>query len=190
MATIKVSAGLNAEVFTLPDAQVVIVGKHKLLKQLTFDSELARKLKGVDEKLFQLAVSQLQPSSSVSLYLDLAKIISVSDETSRCNAPSNSNEIFKELKSLRLSNNVKALVIVIFAEFEHVLPSVIAAARAFPAFSRKTSGKQLEDVQVEVVVTTEGKVYLHFTKVYIRMVTYKSNRVSWPETAISCLLGF
>ncbi|CAD5229480.1 unnamed protein product [Bursaphelenchus okinawaensis] len=157
MATVKVSAGLNPAALTLPDAQIVIVGKHKLLKQLSFDDGLQKKLNGVDDKLFQAAINQIQPGSSVSLYLDLAKVVSVSDEFSRCNSPSNSNEIFKELKSLKIAKSAKALVVVIYSEFENVLASVIAVARAFPAYSKKTQLKQFEDIQVEVVVTSEGK---------------------------------
>jgi probable aminopeptidase NPEPL1 len=141
----------------LPDAQVVLIGRHKLLKALKLEKELAEKLSGVDEKLFGAAIGQLQPSSSVALYLNLAKIISVADSVSRCNSPSNSIGIFKELKGLPIANGVKVLNIVLFSEYEHVFASVAAISRCFPLYNRKTSSKPtLEDVQVEVVVT-DGK---------------------------------
>lgn len=72
MAQLAVSVGPNVNV-GLPDSQVVIVGRHKHLKELKLEKELAQKLNGVDAKLFEAAIGQLQPSSSVPIYLNLAK---------------------------------------------------------------------------------------------------------------------
>ncbi|KAH7719876.1 aminopeptidase in chromosome III [Aphelenchoides avenae] len=156
MAQIAVSAGPNVNV-GLPDAQVVIVGRHKHLKELKLEKELAQKLTGLDAKHFEAAIGQLQPASSVPLYLNLAKIISVPDTVSRSNTPSNSIAIFKELKTLTIANGVKALNVVLYADYDHVMSSVAAIARAFPTYTRKTAQKpQLEVVQLEVMIT-DGK---------------------------------
>lgn len=106
MANIKVSAGLNRKL-TLPDAQVVFIGRHKLIKSLTFDESVGEKLQGVDAKLFEAAINYVKPDSSISIYLDLAKVIAIADSTSRTNAPSNSYSIFKELKGLKVAPTVK-----------------------------------------------------------------------------------
>lgn len=73
MATFRVYAGLQ-KAFKLPEVQVVLFGRHKCLKSLAFDGVLAEKLGSIDEKHFGAALKQLQPESSVPIYLDLAKV--------------------------------------------------------------------------------------------------------------------
>lgn len=52
---------------------------------------------------------------------------------------------------------------VLYADYEHVMSSVSAIARAFPTYTRKTSQKpQLELVQLEIVVT-DGKVRVNIS---------------------------
>jgi len=155
MSTLRIASGLNKSL-SLPDNQVVLIGRHKHIKSLTFENQLAEKLNGVDEKIFNAAIKQLQPDSSVPFYLDLAKLISVKDDVSRHNAPSNSVQIFKELSGLKLVSGVKNLSIVIYADYEHVFASVAAVARSFPVFNRKVKKEELESIQVELVVT-DGK---------------------------------
>jgi probable aminopeptidase NPEPL1 len=153
---VRIHPGISKGSFKLPDAQVVLVGRHKLLKSLVFDELLSEKLSSVDDKLFNAAIKQLQPEGSVPIYLNLAQVISVKDDVSRGNTPSNSIKIFKELKSLKIANGVKQLSVIIYAEYDHVLGSVSAVARSFPLFSRKTKKGDLESIQIEVVVT-DGK---------------------------------
>lgn len=110
MSSFKVHSGLN-KALTLPETQFVIVGRHKWVKSIAFDDTLKHKLVGVDETLYNAAVKQLQPEGSVPLYLDLAKLVSVKDEVSRMNAPSNSYKIYKELKAIKPAAGVKASLI-------------------------------------------------------------------------------
>ncbi|KAI6173472.1 CYTOSOL-AP domain-containing protein [Aphelenchoides besseyi] len=160
MATFRVHSGLSSE-SGLPDSQVVLIGKYSLLKSIQYDDQLANKLKGVEKSLFENAVKRLQSGgSSIPLHLDLAKLISVSDETGRYNAPSNSIAIYKELRGLPIANGVTKLNIILYAEYENVFSSVSAASRVFPTYSRKTGNKSggLETVQLEIVVTNGKKL--------------------------------
>jgi hypothetical protein len=106
MSAFKVHSGLNKSL-TLPETQFVIVGRHKWIKAITFDDILKHKLVCVDEALFNAAIKQLQPEGNVPLYLDLAKLVSVKDDVSRMNSPSNSYKIYKELKSIKPATGVK-----------------------------------------------------------------------------------
>jgi len=157
MSNFTVSSGIKcSEANGLPQSQVVLVGRNKHLKKLRLSNGLAEKLKGIDPKLFDEAINQLQPTGSVPLYLNLAKLISVSDDVSRCNTPSNSLAIFKELKSLQVASGIKNSSIILYSEYEHLLASVSACARAFPTYSRKTNVKNaLENIELEIVVTDE-----------------------------------
>lgn len=76
MATFRVYSGLQ-KALKLPEAQVVLFGRHKWLKSLVFEGTLAEKLGPIDEKLFVTALKQLQHESTVPLYLDLAKVFLV-----------------------------------------------------------------------------------------------------------------
>ncbi|KAI6244135.1 CYTOSOL-AP domain-containing protein [Aphelenchoides fujianensis] len=156
MATFRVFAGFNRE-FGLPNAQVVLIGQHKNVANLAFDDLLAEKLKGVGKENFEAALKRLQPGgSSVPLFLDLAKVLTVSDEVGRNNAPSNAIALQKKLAGLEAVADVKNLSLVLYAQFEHVLASVSAVARAFPLYSRKTKKAGFESVHLEVVVS-DGK---------------------------------
>lgn len=73
MATFHIHSGLN-KALKLPQTQLLFVGRHKCLKAITFDDVLKEKLVNVDENLFNAALKQLQPESSVPIYLDLAKV--------------------------------------------------------------------------------------------------------------------
>jgi hypothetical protein len=75
MATFNVCAGIGK---ALPEAQVVLIGRHKWISELKFDNQLADKLNGVNDTLFNQAIKQLQPGSSVPLYLNYAKVIFIS----------------------------------------------------------------------------------------------------------------
>jgi len=155
MSALRVVSGLSKNL-RLPGAQVVLVGRHKHITSLKLDNQLAEKLSGVEENVFNAAIKQLKPGSSVPVYLDLAKVIAVKDEVSRHNAPSNSIGIFKEMRGLGLANDIKNLSIVLYADYDHVFSSVAAIARSFPVFNRKAKKDELESIQVEIVVA-DGK---------------------------------
>ncbi|KAI6221406.1 CYTOSOL-AP domain-containing protein [Aphelenchoides fujianensis] len=170
MAAFRVFEGLNPE-FGLPNAQVVIVGRYSLIKSLPFE-DVAEKLKGVTKETFETALQRLQSSgSSIPLHLDLAQVISVEDEVGRHNSPSNSIAIRKKLGEVKPASKVKVgeilehcinlsfqnLSIVLYSQFEHVLASVSAAARAFPLYGRKTKKTGFENVHLELVVVDGEK---------------------------------
>jgi hypothetical protein len=73
MATFHVYSDLQTSL-KLPESQVVLFGRHKLLKSLAFNGVLTKKLGPVDEKLFAAALGKLQPGSSIPIYLDLAQV--------------------------------------------------------------------------------------------------------------------
>uniref|UniRef100_A0AC34GW01 Cytosol aminopeptidase domain-containing protein n=1 Tax=Panagrolaimus sp. ES5 TaxID=591445 RepID=A0AC34GW01_9BILA len=139
---------------SLPNSQVIIVGTKTHLKSLKFEKTLVSKLNGVDDKLFNSAIQQLSTSDSVPLYLNLAKIVTVSTEASRHNSPSNATSLWNELKSIPIVDGIKTVSIVLYSPYEHLLAHVSAIARSFPAYSRKTCSKNIfENVQIEIEVT-------------------------------------
>lgn len=74
MSTLRVTAGLDKDA-RLPETQVVLIGRHKHIKALKYQS-VADKLHGVDEKVFGEAIKQLDAEGgSVPLYLNLAKVV-------------------------------------------------------------------------------------------------------------------
>lgn len=87
------------------------------------------------------------------------QIVSVKDEVSRHNTPSNAIAIWKEIKGLKIADKVQQLSIVLYAEYDDILASVAACARSFSTYTQKTKKSDLESIQVEVVVT-DGKVGL------------------------------
>ncbi|KAI6185182.1 BMA-LAP-1, isoform a [Aphelenchoides fujianensis] len=84
-------------------------------------------------------------------------VIAVEDEVGRHNSPSNSTAIRKKLGDVKPASKVKNLSIVLYSQFEHVVASVSAAARAFPLYSRKTKKTGFENVHLEVVVVDGEK---------------------------------
>ena len=155
ITTLSVSSGLSDK-SSLPNSQVIIIGTKPHLKTLQFDSNLATKLVGVDEKLFKAAIETSETAANVSLYLNLAKIIALPTESARHNSPSNASTLFRELKSIPIADGVKTLSIVLYSPYEHLLAHISAIARSFPSYSRKTKQSSLEEIQIEIEVT-DGK---------------------------------
>ncbi|VDK31798.1 unnamed protein product [Gongylonema pulchrum] len=160
MAALAVKHGIDTKYQLSRDTQVLFVGKKKHLKNVQFEGDIVTKLSGiVDAKTWNLVSQAISANGSgaIPLHLNLATVISVADDTSRHNAPSNSSAIFKELKSISQPDGVKNISIILYASLSDVFPSVAAMARCFPLYNRstKSSGK-LENVQIEVVVA-EGE---------------------------------
>jgi probable aminopeptidase NPEPL1 len=153
--TFTVSSGITDQ-RSLPGSQVIIVGTKSHIKNLKFEKTLALKLNGVDEKLFNAAVQQLSTSDSVPLYLNLAKIVTISTDVSRHNSPSNSTTLWNELKRIPITNGVKTLSIVLYSKYEHLMAHISAIARSFPSYTRKTNETSFEEIQIEIEVT-DGK---------------------------------
>ncbi|CAK5089814.1 unnamed protein product [Meloidogyne enterolobii] len=108
-STLQINLGLNLE-RKLPDTQIVILGRKKFLKGLEFEkNQLSKKFEPlVGNDLFKKAINQIETNGgSVPLYLDLAKIVSVSDDISRHNTPSNAYAITREVKAIKSIKGIK-----------------------------------------------------------------------------------
>uniref|UniRef100_A0A915LCJ1 Cytosol aminopeptidase domain-containing protein n=1 Tax=Meloidogyne javanica TaxID=6303 RepID=A0A915LCJ1_MELJA len=156
-STLQINLGLNLE-RKLPDTQIVILGRKKFLKGLEFEkNQLSKKLEPlVGNDLFKKAINQIETNGgSVPLYLDLAKIVSVSDDISRHNTPSNAYAITREVKAIKSIKGIKNLSILLFCDFSNIMASCAAIARAFPLFSLKTTKSGYESIEIELVLPNE-----------------------------------
>uniref|UniRef100_A0A914ZP49 Cytosol aminopeptidase domain-containing protein n=1 Tax=Parascaris univalens TaxID=6257 RepID=A0A914ZP49_PARUN len=162
MSSFTVRAGLNVTDVLSVERQVLLVGKQKQLKALNFEDGLKSKLADcVSAKLWQQALSSLsaKSSSSVPLHLNLAKVISVPDEVSRHNSPSNAIAIFKEIKATSRPEGVKNVSVVLYSDINDVFASVAAISRCFPLYDRRSKVNcPLERVDVEVIVPGSQKL--------------------------------
>nr|CAD2160580.1 unnamed protein product [Meloidogyne enterolobii] len=156
-STLQINLGLNLE-RKLPDTQIVILGRKKFLKGLEFEkNQLSKKLEPfVGSDLFKKAINQIETNGgSVPLYLDLAKIVSVSDDISRHNTPSNAYAITREVKAIKSIKAIKNLSILLYCDFSNIMASCAAIARAFPLFSLKTTKSGYESIEIELVLPNE-----------------------------------
>ncbi|KAK0404736.1 hypothetical protein QR680_017602 [Steinernema hermaphroditum] len=156
MSTLLVRAGINAA-SSVPLAQVIIVGRCKHLKKISFENSFAEKLKVVGKDLFEKAQEALPSCGSLPFYLNLAKFITVPDKTSRGNTPSHCHSITRELRSTQVASGVKNLSVVVYSDYANVVASVAAVARAFPIYSRKTGNcaAKLDNIDIEVIVADD-----------------------------------
>lgn len=76
MGSLTVSSGLC---LTSAIEQLVIVGRNKLLKSLKYEGDLAKKLAdvGVENRVFNAAIKRLQPSGTLPLFLNSAKVLNL-----------------------------------------------------------------------------------------------------------------
>lgn len=119
---------------------VLIIGQLKHLNLLKF-SDISCKLEPrVTEETFNKAIACLHPSPTdkISLYLDVATVAAVPLKCSRHNTPSRGHAITRLVKNNIV--NVSEESIVIVCEKSELFASACAVVRAFPLFSRKTSG--------------------------------------------------
>ena len=78
------------------------------------------------------------------------KVVSVSDEISRANAPSNSSAIYKAFKGFSIAQKAQSLSIVLYASYEDVMASVCALAKSFPVYSLKSEKEPPKSIEVSV----------------------------------------
>lgn len=119
---------------------VLIIGQLKHLNLLKF-SDVACKLEPrVTEDTFNKAISCLHPSPTdkISLYLDVATVAAVPLKCSRHNTPSRAHAIMRLVKNNIVNVNEESIVIV--CERMDLFASACGVVRAFPLYSRKTSG--------------------------------------------------
>lgn len=119
---------------------VLIIGQLKHLNLLKF-SDVSCKLDArVSDDTFNKAIACLHPSPTdkISLYLDVATVAAVPLKCSRHNTPSRAHAITRLVKNNMLNVNEESVVIV--CERSDLFASACAVVRAFPLYSRKTSG--------------------------------------------------
>jgi len=96
MASFTVKQGLNLE-SRVPDAQMLIIGRKSLLKDLALTGPLVEKLKPVDEAIFKHAIDHINSGNgSVSLFTDLIKVYYLT-----------SGSIFKNLKLISKPKQIR-----------------------------------------------------------------------------------
>ncbi len=92
--------------------------------------------------------------------------MSISDDSSRHNAPSNAHAITRAIKSTTINVSTK-LSIVTVVDYADVLASVCAIARVFPLYDRKTKKanndqqKKTESVSIELLLSDHDKVTMN-----------------------------
>ncbi|KAJ8926070.1 hypothetical protein NQ315_009925 [Exocentrus adspersus] len=133
---------------------VLILGQVKHLTQLKFQTVRCKLEPRVTEETFKVAVSGLHPSptDSCSLYLNLATVAALPVKCSRHNTSSRAHAITRLVQVASAGNDEN---IVIVCERNDVYASACAVARAFPLFSKKTSGvadAEAATVSVEFVI--------------------------------------
>ncbi|GMR29844.1 hypothetical protein PMAYCL1PPCAC_00039, partial [Pristionchus mayeri] len=154
MASFTVRAGLT-QTPRAPHHSLIVLGQNKHVKNLQFDS-LNAKLDGViDGNGWNAAIERLPSTGgSIPLYLNQAKLISISDSASRHNSPANPHAVTKEVRGAGVvGKETTSLSIVIVTEHAHALANVAAVARCFPLYTRKTQQPTLKDINVELLFT-------------------------------------
>lgn len=119
---------------------VLIIGQLRHLNLLKFSNVSCKFNSRVDENTFKNAIACLHPSPTdkCSLYLDCATVAAVPLKCSRHNTPSRSHAITRLVRTHIMHANEENVVIV--CDRGHLFASACAVARAFPLYSRKTSG--------------------------------------------------
>uniref|UniRef100_A0A034W1I2 Putative aminopeptidase NPEPL1 n=3 Tax=Bactrocera TaxID=47832 RepID=A0A034W1I2_BACDO len=121
---------------------VLIIGQLRHLNLLKFSNVSCKLDSRVDETTFKHAIACLHPSPTdkCSLYLDCATVAAVPLKCSRHNTPSRSHAITRLVRTHIMHANEESVVIV--CDRGDLFASACAVARAFPLYSRKTSGGQ------------------------------------------------
>jgi len=154
MASVVFSGGLaTSDPVTTP---VMIVGQVKHLNRVNWETIRVKLEPRVTKELWNAGVSSLSPSptDSISLYMNLASVAALPANVSRHNTQSRAHSITKIVKSLTSEVN-ETIVIVCSSQDKYA--SGCAVARAYSAYSRKTTGdppnvrsRPVRNVQVNV----------------------------------------
>uniref|UniRef100_A0A0N5B0L0 CYTOSOL_AP domain-containing protein n=1 Tax=Syphacia muris TaxID=451379 RepID=A0A0N5B0L0_9BILA len=161
MALLTLRRELNFVGHIASDTLALIVGKAKNLRNLNFETTLKNKLgDSVTSKLWSEAIAAIPKtgSASIPLHLNSARIIAVSDEVSRHNAPSNAFSIFKEVKNMPRPEGVKKIFVTLCADYADVYASIVAISKCFPLYDSRTNvATPLESVEIEVIISEKDK---------------------------------
>ncbi|CAL2037553.1 unnamed protein product [Caenorhabditis brenneri] len=151
MARVLVRNGIQAVGEGL--TSTVIIGKKSLLQAVQFEGrfqEVAQKYVG-DGASWSQMLSRVTNAGRFPLHYQLAHLIAISDTASRGNTPTNSQQLFREMRSINYPEDVRNVQIVLFAEYPDVLAQVAAVAKTFYKFTRKTTGNEERNVFIDVV---------------------------------------
>ncbi|XP_077503041.1 putative aminopeptidase NPEPL1 granny smith protein isoform X1 [Amblyomma americanum] len=135
---------------------VLIIGQPKNLAKITFEDVKCKLEPRVGEEMFKAAVLSLHPSPTDNcfLYLNLAIVAALPTKCSRHNTPSHAHSLTKLVKNLTAGVDE---YIVVVCEWQDVFASACAVARAFPVYSRKSSGNPgSHSVTVEFLLVDGG----------------------------------
>lgn len=182
MASFTIRNGLKAERVLGSDTLALIVGKTKFLKAINFESTLKTRFGAwVSEKLWSEAIAAIPKSGSASipLHLNSARLVAVSDEVSRHNAPSNALAIFKEVKNAPRPEGIKNVSIILFADFVDVYASVTALSRCFPLYDSRTNVSTPSDnIEVEIELMVSDNKELSATEISFLETLCESIRIT------------
>lgn len=117
-----------------------IVGKPDSLKKVPFDAVSPFLAPRCTEETWKAAIGTLSHSSNsaCSLWLNKASVGGVASEASRHNTPSRAHSLTKLVQSEK--KNGKEVAIIVVCERSEVLALGCAVSKAYPIYSRKTSG--------------------------------------------------
>lgn len=150
MARVLVRNGIQAVSEGL--TSTVIVGKKSLLEITPFEGrfkEVAQKYVQ-DDASWKHMLSRVSNTGKLPLHYELAHLIAVSDTSSRGNTPTNSQQLYREMRTISYPDDVRNVHIVLFAEYSDVLAQVSAIAKTFYKFSKKTYGVEERSVFIDV----------------------------------------
>ncbi|XP_067631865.1 probable aminopeptidase NPEPL1 isoform X2 [Eurosta solidaginis] len=154
---------------------VLIIGQLRNLNLLKF-THLSCKLEPrVNESTFKNAISCLHPSPTdkCSLYLDSATVAAVPLKCSRHNTPSRSHAITRLIKTHIMNANEENIVIV--CDRTDLFASACAVARAFPLYSRKTSGHNKGEIRTFADMNDVGTNDNTSPKINVEFVVIESD---------------
>ncbi|CAB1353889.1 unnamed protein product [Coregonus sp. 'balchen'] len=137
---------------------VLIVGQLNNLQQANWTQVKGKLQPAVSEKIWQDALSALNPNptDSCPLYLSHAAVAALPSRVSRHNSPSSAHFLSRLVRTCLPRGTSRCILMV--CEQSDVFASACAISRAFPIFSRRSaSSRRTEKTQVTVEFITVGE---------------------------------
>ncbi|BET02358.1 Cytosol aminopeptidase family, catalytic domain [Nesidiocoris tenuis] len=131
---------------------IIIVGQLAHLHKINFKDVEHKLSPRVTEENFKSALASVHPATAdcVSLYINLATLASLPNKCSRHNCPARPHALSQIVRG---TSSGSSETIVVVCPFADVLASASAIARSYPAYSKKTGGKQAEvTISVEFIL--------------------------------------
>ncbi|XP_010879442.1 probable aminopeptidase NPEPL1 [Esox lucius] len=137
---------------------VLIVGQLNNLQKVNWSQVKGKLQSAVSEKVWQAALSALNPNptDSCPLYLSHAAVAALPSRVSRHNSPSSAHFLSRLVRTCLPGGTNRCILIV--CERSDVFASACAVARAFPIFSRRSAtSRRTETKQVTVEFMVVGQ---------------------------------